>query len=77
MKAKNMLMTHFLPLAHFSSFATCMRCGGDVSALIGTTATSTNESMFCNGRHCFRPRNLHIKRQIFFITDLVFPSGRD
>ena len=42
----NMLMTLFLPHAHFSSFATCMRCGGDVCPLIGATATTTNDTFF-------------------------------
>ena len=37
----------------FSSFATCMRCGGDVCPLIGATATSANDVFFfCNGRDC-------------------------
>ena len=64
--------TVFLPLAHFSSFATCMRCGLDVCPLIGATATSTNEALPCNGRDCLLPRNLHIKNDRFSIADLVF-----
>ena len=38
----NMLMTLFLPHAHFSSYATCMRCGLDVCPLIGATRTQKN-----------------------------------
>ena len=74
----NILMTLFLlPLAHFSSFATCMRCGLDVCPLIGATATSTNEAMLCNGRDCLLPREVHIKIDRFSVADLVFPCARD
>ena len=41
----NILMAFFFPLVR-SSFATCMRCGGDVSALIGATAISTKKAVF-------------------------------
>ena len=38
--------TVFTTCSFFSSFVTCMRCGLDVSPLIGATATSTNEAFF-------------------------------
>ena len=68
----DMLMTLFvfLPHAHLSSSATCMRCGLDVSPLIGATATSTNEAFFCNESYTE-------KNGRFSITDNVFPCGRD
>ena len=56
----------------FSSFVTCMRCGRDVSPLIGATATSTNEAFFGNGRKCHPTRIVHRKNGRFSITDYVF-----
>ena len=68
----NMLMTSLKAHAHFSSFVTCMRCGGDVSPLIGATATSTNEAFCCNGRDCHPTRAVHNKTADFRSPTMFF-----
>ena len=61
----NMLMTLFLPHAHFSSFVTCMRSGLDVYPLIGATVTSTNEAFFATDETSTIHESYTEKRTIF------------
>ena len=58
----------FYHMLILSSFATRMRCGGDVCPLIGATATSTNEAFFFFSQRTRLPpytNRTHKKRPIF------------